>query len=268
MISMGTVISRDGTEIAFERSGSGPALVIVDGALCHRAFGPSRGMAKQLSSHFTVYIYDRRGRGESGDTGPYAAAREVEDLEALIKEAGGSAFVCGFSSGAVLALEAASTLPSVTRVALYEAPLVVDDNGTPIPPDFVESLRAQVDSGHRGAAVDAFMKLVGTPAVFRVVMRATPVWPKLKAVAHTLPYDMTIVGGVHPSGQPMVAGRWNSVTAPALVLDGGKSPRWMRNTTRELAAAVPGARYRTLEGQNHMVKPDAIVPELTGFFTE
>lgn len=264
---MGTVISRDGTEIAFERSGSGPALILVDGALCHRAFGPSRGMAKRLSSRFTVYLYDRRGRGESGDTGPYAIGREVEDLEALIKEAGGSAFLCGFSSGAVLALEAATALPSVTRVALYEAPFVVDDTGTAIPPDFVGRLRGQVASGHRGAAVDAFMKLVGTPAFFRIVMRATPVWPKLKAVAHTLPYDITVMG-VHESGRPISAARWASLTAPALVLDGGKSPQWMRNTTRELAAAVPGARHRTLEGQTHMVKPDAIVPELTGFFTE
>ena len=264
---MGTVISRDGTEIAFERSGSGPALILVDGALCHRAFGPSRGMAKQLSEHFTVYIYDRRGRGESGDTGPYATAREVEDIEALVKEVGGSVVLCGFSSGAVLALEAATALPSVTRVALYEGPFVVDDTGTPIPPDFVEQLRGQVASGHRGAAVDAFMKLVGTPAVFRIVMRATPVWPKLKAVAHTLPYDITAMN-VHESGKPIEAGRWSSLTAPALVLDGGKSPQWMRNTTRELAAAVPGARYRTLEGQTHMVKPDAIVPVVTAFFTE
>ncbi|HEU5331133.1 MAG TPA: alpha/beta hydrolase [Actinocrinis sp.] len=264
---MATVISRDGTEIAFERSGSGPALILVDGALCHRGFGPSRGMASQLSSHFTVYIYDRRGRGESGDTGPYAIGREVEDLEALIKEAGGSAFVCGFSSGAVLALEAAVALPSVTRVALYEAPFVVDDTGTPIPEDFVERLRDHVASGHRGAAVDAFMKLVGTPPVFRVVMRATPVWPKLKAVAHTLPYDITVVS-VHESGKPIAAGRWASLTAPALVMDGGKSPQWMRTTTRELAAAVPGARHRTLAGQTHMVKPGAIVPELTAFFAE
>lgn len=264
---MGTVISRDGTEIAFERSGSGPALILVDGALCHRAFGPSRGMAKQLSEHFTVYIYDRRGRGESSDTGPYASAREVEDIEALAKEAGGTVFLCGFSSGAVLALEAAAALPSVARVALYEAPFVVDDTGTPVPPDFAEQLRGQVASGHRGAAVDAFMKLVGTPAVFRVVMRATPVWPKLKAVAHTLPYDITTLN-VHQSGQPIEAGRWVSVTAPALVMDGGKSPQWMRNTTRELAAAVPGARYRTLEGQTHMVKPGALVPVVTAFFTE
>ena len=264
---MGTVTSRDGTEIAFERSGSGPALILIDGALCHRAFGPSRGMAKRLSASFTVYCYDRRGRGESGDTGPFAISREIEDIEALIKEAGGTAFLCGFSSGAVLALEAANTLPSVTRVALYEAPFVVDDTGTPIPPDFVERLRDQVDSGHRGAAVDAFMKLVGTPAAVRVVMRATPFWPKLKKVAHTLPYDLTIMK-THESGKPIAAGRWGSVTAPALVLDGGKSPQWMRNTTRELAAAVPGARYRTLEGQTHMVKPDAVVPVLTTFFTE
>jgi len=264
---MGTVISRDGTEIAFERSGSGPALIVVDGALCHRAFGPSRGMAKQLSQHFTVYVYDRRGRGESGDTGPYAIGREIEDLESLIKEAGGTAFLCGFSSGAVLALEAATALPSVTRVALYEAPFVVDDTGTPIAPDFVERLRGQVASRRRGAAVDAFMTLVGTPAVFRVVMRATPVWSKLKAVAHTLPYDITVMT-VHESGKPIRAERWSSLTAPALVLDGGKSPQWMRNTTRELAAAVPGARHRTLEGQTHMVKPDAIVPVLTAFFTE
>lgn len=264
---MGTVTSRDGTEIAFSRSGSGPALILVDGALCSRGFGPARALAERLTDRFTVYIYDRRGRGESGDTGPYSVDREIDDIDALIKEAGGTAFVCGVSSGAVLALEAASTLPSITRLALYEAPFVVDDTGTPIPPDFVERLRGYVESGHRGTAVDAFMKLVGTPAVFRGVMRLTPVWRKLKAVAHTLPYDMTVMS-VHPSGTSLSATRWTSVTAPVLVMDGGKSPQWMRNATRELAAVIPGARHRTLEGQTHMVKPDVLAPQLVSFFTE
>ncbi|SRR5579883_1407511 len=264
---MATVTSQDGTEIAFSRSGSGPALILVDGALCSRGFGPARALAARLTDWFTVYIYDRRGRGESGDTGPYSVAREIDDLDALIKEAGGSAFVCGVSSGAVLALEAANALPSITRLALCEAPFVVDDTGTPIPSDFVSRLRGYVESGHRGAAVNAFMKLVGTPAIFRGLMRVTPVWSKLKAVAHTLPYDITIMN-VHPSGTSLSATRWTSVTAPVLVMDGGKSPQWMRNTTRELAAVVPGARHRTLEGQTHMVKPDVLAPQLVSFFTE
>lgn len=262
---MTKVISKDGTPIAVERTGSGPALVLVDGALCHRAFGPSADLTKTLSPHFTVFAYDRRGRGDSGNTAPYAIEREVEDLKAVIDEAGGSAFVFGVSSGAALALEAASQGVSISRLALFEAPFIVDNTRTPIPPDFLDRLHEAVETKRPGDAVAMFMKLVGTPAVFVVLMRLMPVWSKLKAVAHTLPHDITIVKDFQ-TGQPLPTTRWNRVTVPTLVMDGSKSPAWMRNAMRQLAGVVPHANYRTLDGQTHMLQAKAAVDPLVEFF--
>lgn len=257
--------SSDGTVIAYEKSGSGPALIIVDGACCYREMGPSRGLAKALAQHFTVFIYDRRGRGESSDRAPYSVEREVEDLAAVIKEAGGSAFVYGVSSGAALALEAANRGVSIRKLALFEAPFIVDDTRNPIPNDFLEKLNNAIASNRRADAVRMFMRLVGVPSIFVALMRFMPAWSKLKAVAHTLPYDITLVKDFE-RGQPLPAGRWNSVTMPTLVIDGGKSPVWMRNAMRSLAGVLPNARYETLPGQTHMVKAKAQVPPLVQFF--
>ncbi|HMB79124.1 MAG TPA: alpha/beta hydrolase, partial [Vicinamibacterales bacterium] len=170
------VTSKDGTPIAFDRVGTGPAVIFVDGALCYRASGPSRPVAALLSNQFTVFTYDRRGRGDSANTAPYAIDREVEDLAALASEAGGSAFVCGVSSGAVLALEAASRGVGVAKLALYEAPFIVDDTHPPIPPDFLARLNDAVASDRRGDAVRMFLTLVGLPAPFVALMRFLPVW--------------------------------------------------------------------------------------------
>ena len=263
---MSTVRSADGTTIAYTRAGQGPPLILVDGALCSRSFGPMPKLAAHLTEHFTVYTYDRRGRGDSGDTAPYEPDREVEDLEALVALAGEQVFVHGTSSGAALALEAAKHIRSIARLAVYEPPFIVDDSRPAMPADWLPQLKALVASGQRGDAIKMFMRFVGTPAVFTAVMPLTPVWGKLKAVAPTLPYDIAIMHD-HQKGRPLTSEEWVAVKAPTLVAAGGKSPAWMTNGTQALARALPDATYRTLPGQNHMVKAQAIAPVLTDFFT-
>jgi pimeloyl-ACP methyl ester carboxylesterase len=262
---MDTVRSADGTTIAFTRAGQGPPLILVDGALCSRQFGPMPGLAGQLARDFTVYTYDRRGRGESGDTAPYSPDLEVDDLEALAEQAGDAVYVHGTSSGAALALAAAKRIPAIAKLSVYEPPFIVDDTRTALPDDFLPRLTSLVSAGRRGDAVKMFMSFVGTPAIFTTVMPLTPVWGKLKAVAPTLVYDITIVAD-HQRGTPFTAGDWADVKAPTLVAAGGKSPAWMANATRALADALPDSTYRTLPGQNHMVKAQAIAPVLTSFF--
>jgi pimeloyl-ACP methyl ester carboxylesterase len=264
---MNTVRSADGTSIAFTKAGQGPPLILVDGALCSRSFGPMPKLAAQLTPHFTVYTYDRRGRGASGDTPPYATGREVDDIEALVELAGDgeTVFVHGTSSGAALALEAAKRIPAIGKLTVYEPPFIVDGTRSPIPGDYLARLSRLVAEGRSGDAVKMFMRFVGTPAIFTAVMPLTPVWPKLKAVAPTLPYDITIVQD-HQRGTPFTPADWAAVKIPTLVAAGGKSPAWMTNGTHALSDALPDAQYRTLPGQNHMVKPQAIAPALTEFF--
>ncbi|MGA9885766.1 MAG: alpha/beta hydrolase [Candidatus Acidiferrales bacterium] len=262
---MKTVRSKDGTTIAFDRSGNGPALVLVDGALCHRGLGPLPSVAKLLASHFTVFNYDRRGRGRSGDTPPYSVEREIEDIEALIQEAGGSAYLAGVSSGAALALEAAARLKGIKKVALYEAPFFYDDARPLRPDDYLAKMTALIAANRRADALKLFMKTVGTPAIAVSVMRFTPMWPKLKRVAHTLPYDLTIVSDAR-AGKPLSPARWASVTMPALTAVGGKSPMWWQNAMQELADVLPNARHRTLPGQTHMVKAPVLASILMEFF--
>ena len=263
---MDTIRSADGTTIAYTKAGRGPALTLVDGAMCSRSFGPMPKLAAQLSPHFTVYTYDRRGRGASGDTAPYTADREVEDIEALVALAGETVYLHGTSSGAALALDAAKRIPAIGKLAVYEPPFIVDDTRPPMPDGFLARLNRLLADGRRGDVVKAFMRLVGTPAIFTAVMPITPVWPKLKAAAPTLPYDIAILQD-HQRGTPFTAGEWAGVKVPTLVAVGGKSPAWMTNATRALADALPDASYRTLPGQNHMVKAQAIAPVLTEFFT-
>jgi pimeloyl-ACP methyl ester carboxylesterase len=262
---MKKVLSRDGTPIAYERLGSGPPLILVDGALCHRTFGPMPKLAPLLASEFTVFMYDRRGRGGSGDTQPYAVERELEDIDALIQEAGGSAFIYGISSGAALALEAANRGLAVRKVAVYEAPFIVDDTRPPLPDDYLPRLTEMIAAERRGDAVRHFMKVVGVPRLLVATMRFTPAWSKLKAVAHTLVYDTNIVQD-HQRGKPLPLTRWSSVAVPTLVAVGGKSPAWMQHAMEALARVVPRAERRTLPGQTHMVTARAQAPMLVEFF--
>jgi pimeloyl-ACP methyl ester carboxylesterase len=213
-----------------------------------------------------VLNYDRRGRGESGDTLPYAVEREIEDLDALIEEGGGSAFVLGGSSGAVLALEAAARGLAITRLALYEPPFIVDESRPPLPEDYVTQLNEMVSLGQRGDAVAFFMnRAVGMPAEAIVPMRQAPIWPRLAAAAHTLAYDGTIMGNTM-SGRPLPGDKWDSVTIPTLVMDGGASPAWMRNAVQALVDVLPCAQRYTLENQTHVVSPQALAPVLAAFF--
>src|SRR6478736_843575 len=258
------VISKDGTPIAVDTYGSGPALILVDGAMCSRVFGPLPGLAKALASTFTVYHYDRRGRGDSGDQAAWSLDREIDDLEAVLVHAGGSAMVFGMSSGAALSAEAARRLPGITRLALYEAPFVVDNTHEPMPPTFVADTRALVADNRRGDAVKKFMRYVGTPAPMVFVMSWLPFWKKLTAIAHTLGNDLEIIAP-HHQAQPLPADKWARVTVPTLVMDGGKSPAWMRNAMKAWAAVFPNGGYRTLAGQNHMVKQDVLAPALVEF---
>jgi pimeloyl-ACP methyl ester carboxylesterase len=259
---MSKVTSSDGTTIAFDESGEGPPLILVDGALSYRRFGPMAGLAEALRSQFTVYSYDRRGRGESGDTEPYAVAREVDDLEALIAAAGGSAYVCGLSSGAALALEAAASGLAITKLALYEPPFTVQDADLQHADDFGERLRELLAAGRRGDAVEWFLTSVGVPAEAIPGMRNDPSWPRFEAIAPTLGYDHAIVGdGTLPHE------RAAKVTVPTLVANGAESPEFFHLAAKATADAIPDGRYRSLQGQYRVDgAPEALAPVLTEFF--
>ena len=226
--------------------------------------GPSGQLARLLARHFTVFTYDRRGRGDSGDTAPYAVEREIEDIAALLDEAGGQAFVWGISSGAALALWRRPRQCGIRKLALYEAPFIVDGSRATTEDDW-RRIDEAVATHRRSDAVRLFLEMVGVPRFVRAVMRLMPVGSKLRAMAHTLPYDGAIVRD-HQRGQPLQAGRWAAVTVPVLVTDGGKSPAWMRHANRSLAAALQNAQYHTLAGQTHLLQPKVHAPVLVAFF--
>jgi pimeloyl-ACP methyl ester carboxylesterase len=260
---MSQVRSKDGTTIAYERSGNGAALILVDGALCSRAFGPSPKLAPLLARHFSVYAYDRRGRGQSGDTHPYSPAREVEDIAALIEAAGGSASLLGLSSGAALALEAAASGLPVDKVVAYEPPYV-DDSGQRDGAIYEGHLTRLLAEGNRSGAVKYFMKdMVGVPAPIVVMMRLMPwIWRKLEAAAHTLPYDAAVMTAFR-----IPRGRFASIGVPALVMHGSKTDPRLKEAAHTIADVVPAARHRELAGQTHNVKPDVLTPAVVEFLT-
>jgi pimeloyl-ACP methyl ester carboxylesterase len=262
---MKKVTSKDGTTIAFDQSGQGPAIILIDGALCYRAFGPMGPLAALLAPHFTVISYDRRGRGESGDKKPYAVEREVEDIEALINQAGGSAFLFGTSSGGCLALEAAIRLGNkVKGLAIWEAPYNSDPADRPAWKGYWRQLNELLAAGRRGDAAALFMNFVGTPADQIEGMRQAPMWPMFEAVAPTLAYDATAMGGDDRSVPIERAAR---VTRPTLVMNGTVIP-FMLDTAKALAKAMPHAQHRTLEGQSHDVNLEVLAPVLVEFFTQ
>ena len=258
-----TIRSADGTTIAFDRSGTGPVLVLVHGAFTDRSHPMLAEVARALSPWFTVVNYDRRGRGGSGDTRPYAARREIEDIDAVITTAGGSAMVFGGSSGAALALEAAARLPAVTRLALWEPPYHVDPSAPDLPHDLAALLADLVEAGSPGDAVELFMvRAAEVPAELVRAMRADPSWAGLEALAHTLAYEAEVMG----PGNALPVGTAAALGQPVLVLNGEHSPAWMRNAGAAVAAAVPAAVHRILAGQTHAVTADALAPELLEFF--
>ncbi len=254
-------ISKDGTRIAYEKSGNGPLLILVDGALCSRAFGPMPKLAQLLTGNFTVITYDRRGRNESSDTQPYAAEREVEDIEALINANGGSAFVTGFSSGAALSLAAAAQGANITKLALYEPPFMVDKDQQP-PTDSLQQLQAMIAEDRRGDAVKFFLKdMVGVPAIVVFIMKLTPVWGKLKRVAHTLPYDVVVLGDFS-----LPEKRAASVEIPTLISGGDKSQPTLQQAVKRLSEVMSNSELKMLKGQTHNVQGKAIAPVLIEFF--
>jgi pimeloyl-ACP methyl ester carboxylesterase len=262
-----TVVSEDGTTIAFDRYGDGPPIVLVGGAFQYRAFDqPTAELAQLLVSDFAVFHYDRRGRGDSGDTVPYEVQREVDDLHAVITEGGGSAFVFGNSSGGPLALDAAAAGVAIDRLAVYEAPFVVDDSRPPVPDDYLDRLRTLLAEDRRGDMVELFMTTaIGVPSEMVAGMRHTPMWPGFEAVAHTLIYDGVVMEGTQ-RGEPLPAGRWASVDVPTLVLDGGASETWVHSAADALAGALPNGQRQTLDGQTHAADPKVLAPALRSFF--
>ncbi len=263
---MSTTTSKDGTQIGYETKGQGPSLILVDGALCYRGFGPMPALAELLTPHFTVYTYDRRGRGESSNGKSFSVQREVEDLDALIQAAGGTAFVYGISSGACLVLEAALKLGNkMPKIALYEPPYNGDKAALQQWKDYRTQLHQAVSEGRRGDAVVLFMKLVGNPDDAVNGMRQSPMWGMFEAVAPTLEADAAAMGDERRAPVERAA----KLTVPALVMDGGANLQFlpsMHQTADALGKAIPHAQQRTLEGQTHDVKPDVIAPVLIEFF--
>jgi len=267
---MPTVTSQDGTKIAFDKVGSGPAVILVSGATAYRASDPFMAqLAELLDKHFTVYNYDRRGRGDSGDTQPFVKEREMEDLQALVEDSGGTALVFGISSGAVLCLDAAAVTPGVTRLVVYEPALIVDDSRQPVPADYAEHLTTLAAQGKRDEAVEYFLtQAVGIPTEYVGGMKQDQAtWSSMTGVAHTIAYDAAFVGNVM-QGKPLPTDRWVKVTLPVLVIDGGASDAWVHHAADALAKVLPHASHHTLAGQTHMVDPKVLAPVLIEFFQQ
>lgn len=257
---MQTTKSKDGTVLAYDVYGSGPALIYITGASCFRTFTPIVSDAKAFAKEFTIYNYDRRGRGDSGNTLPWSIEREVEDIEAMINIAGGKAYLYGHSSGAVLTLEAAMRLGNkVQKVAIYDASYVHDQEEKAQYALLRQKIQAMLHAGKNAAAMKGFLNGIGMPAVFVALLPLFPGWKTMKALAPTLTYDMTLTSDVPPLK------RVSSITTPTLVMAGAKSPVRINGVADQLAKAIPGAKLVRLEGQDHMVSAKALLPILSDF---
>lgn len=258
------VTSKDGTRIAYDKAGRGPAVIIVEGALGSRSSWAEPSLADLLAPKFTVVTYDRRGRGDSTDAASYSPKREVEDIDALLGELGGSACLYGTSSGAALALCAASELGSrIRRLAMYDAAYDSDPDSRKAWKEYNERLTTLLATGRKGDAVALFMRFVGAPGPQIDDMRSAPMWPALEALAPTLAYDAAVLGEDRSVPTDLAA----KVVSPTLVACGDASPPSMGATARTLGRAIPNARLRVLKGQGHDVRPEALAPVLTEFFT-
>jgi pimeloyl-ACP methyl ester carboxylesterase len=256
---MNRTISGDGTPIGYERTGNGPVLVIVDGAMCYRGSGPSAELAAGLAADFTVFSYDRRGRGESGDSPPYAVEREIEDLGAVIAATGGSAAVYGLSSGAALAMAATAAGLPITKLALFEPPFTGEEEGPQAVRDEHARLERFLADGRPGDAVAAFLGYFLPPEMI-AGMRDTPTWAALEATAPTLAYDHAVLGdGLIPRELA------SAITVPTLLLAGSESSPALRQSAEMTAAAIPGATIRTLEGESHASSPEGELAALRDF---
>lgn len=268
---MPTVTSKDGTKIAYDKSGQGPALILVAGMFSYRKYTAQVKLANLLSEHFTVYNYDRRGRGDSTDTSPFSITKEIDDLKALIDVAGGSAYVWGLSSGAALSLYAAAEEAKITKLVLQEPPFVVEPGDRKPPTDSVEHLTKLVAADQRGEAVEyAMTQVMGAPKFVITLMHIMPgVWPKLTAVANTLPYDVALVHD-YQTGKRLPTDKWNSVTMPTLVMAGTESPAFLMHSATEVVKVLPNASLLVKKGLGHTKKLSVklIATELITFFTD
>ena len=259
-----TTASRDSTTIAFTKRGSGPPLIIVDGAFCYRENGPATELASLLAQHFTAFTYDRRGRGESGDTAPYNVEREIDDLRAIAREAGATPFVLGISSGGALILQAVASGVGVKKIALYEPPYLAGDEGPRSFEDAKSRLQSLIAAGDRAAAVRFFMTDVyGAPRafVFAMPFLMPNAWKRNKLVVHTVPYDLTILGD-----RSVLKERGSSICVPTLVIGGEKSPKELRHAVTDVAKALPNGHTRFLSGQDHNISSRALAPVLFEYF--
>jgi pimeloyl-ACP methyl ester carboxylesterase len=252
------VTSKDGTSIAYERQGTGPAVILVTGGLDDGS--ENAPLATELAGHFTVFNYARRGRGESGDTLPYALEREIEDIDALVAEAGGSAHLYGVSSGGALVLEAAAAGLEADRLAVYEVPYMVAEDAVRLWQDYVQHVRTALTDGRRGDAIELFMRVAGSSEEDIAGAKSSSFWPGLEALAHTLAYDAACLGGGPP---PRI--RLGTIAQPTLVATGGGAALF-EEAADAIAASLPRAERRTLEGQGHVVDPKALAPVLVRFF--
>lgn len=265
---MSTVISKDGTTIAFDAYGSGRPLIMVDGATGYHGINPLNGQTGELlAGEFRTYAYDRRGRGESTDTAPYAVEREIEDIAALIDDAGGGpAVLFGWSSGGVLALDAAASgLLDLSHVAVFEPPFVVDDSRPPLPADYVERLDAAIAAGRPDEAVAIFMiDAAGSTPEGVEQLKQSDFWPVMLSVAHTIAYDGRIMGTTM-SGNPLPSDRWAGIDIPLLVMRGQDTWPTLIPGPEALAGLLPTATLRVVPGENHGTTADVLAGALRDF---
>jgi pimeloyl-ACP methyl ester carboxylesterase len=255
MPTTGTVVSKDGTRIAYEISGNGPTVVVVAGALGYKDFPFMRSFGAEFAKDFRVVAYDRRGRGGSSDTQPYSVEKEIDDLEAVCREAGASPIVVGISSGAALALEAAARGVPMGQLVAFEAPYMVGEYRKPSHARYESDVRGFIAREDRDGALKLFMRTVGLPSFVVAIMRLMPFWKKLRPVAHTLPYDAAIMNGFE-----LPSNRLGTIRVPTVVVGGGKSPAALKAAVRAVGDAVPGAQVVEVPKQSHAVKGAALSP--------
>lgn len=258
------ITSKDNTKITYHVIGKGPSVILVDGAFCYSGFGPSKDLAALLSKHFTVYYYDRRGRGNSGDDQPYTVDKEIQDIAAIVSEAGGKAHIFGNSSGAVLVMKAAAAGLNLGRLALFEPPFFVGSQKNLPPKDHRKKLKEYTENHEEGKAVTFFLtKIMGVPCILTLLMRLTPNWGKMKAVAKTLQYDSAVMEDFSVPYSLL-----KSIRQPTIIIGGEKSADVLKKSCEAVAESIPDAELLMLPKQNHNINVKVLAPVLIDFFSK
>lgn len=255
------VISRDGTAIAFEKKGSGPPLIFITGAICHRKFQPIIDDTKILSKAFTVYNYDRRGRGDSGDTETYSVQSEVEDIEALIDSAGGSAYIYGHSSGAILAMETALKIPSkIKKIYIYDPPYVSNEKEYQEYQTTKEKIKTFLVEGKNSKAISEFLVSIGMPKIFTFFLPLTPGWKRTVQLAPTLLYDITLTENQAP------VKKLAEIKVPICIAYGEESPNELKIVSNLLNQTIQSSELQSFPKQDHMVDTKILLPKMIQYF--